>query len=69
MPLYLKIIVIAENALEPERGILGFLVFAVGDVARHLSGETRGGDNQPLVVLLQQFTVDAGLVVLAVDPA
>ena len=69
MSLYLKIIVVAEDAFEPERGILGFLVFAVGDVARRLSGETRGGDNQPLVVLLQQFTVDAGLVVLAVDPA
>ena len=69
MSLYLKIIVVAEDALEPERGILGFLVLAVGDVARHLAGETRGGDNQPLVVLLQQFTVDAGLVVLAVDPA
>ena len=57
--LQLEVEVVAEKILEPEHGALDLLVVVGEQGARNLAGETGGGDDDALVVLLQQGVVDA----------
>ena len=64
-----KIVFRPEQVPVPEGGLAGFLVIAVfqrpGDLPRQAGGKA----DEPLVVLLQQGAVDAGLVVEALGKA
>ncbi len=68
MSLNFKIIVFSKNAFEPQNGLFGFLVIVGSQGLGNLSRQTCRGDDNALVVFFQQFAVNTGTVVVAVNP-
>ena len=64
---HLQRVVVPEEVLVPLRHALGLVHAADVDGGRHLAGDAGGGAHDPLVVLLEEAVVDAGVVVEAVD--
>ena len=65
MTLYLKIIVIAKQILEPLNAFLRPCHVAIHDFLRHLARETGRAANHAFVVFFQQAVVDARIVIKA----
>ena len=63
VPLQLQVIVLPEESFEPPNSIPSPLNVSMKDMLRHLSAKTGAGDDQSLVVLLEQTLVDPGLIV------
>ena len=64
--LHFKIIIVGtEGVLIPQSGLPCAIQIFLKDFLRHLPGQTAGKCNQPFMVLLQNFTVYAGLIIKA----
>ena len=65
MALHLKIVIVAEQFLEPEHRLFGALNVAIHDFLRHLATQAGRAADNSFVVLLQKLVVDSGVVVVA----
>ena len=68
MALQLKVVVIAEETLEPFDSVFCPLYVALANLVWHLTSDTGGAGNEPFVVFLQLLMVGTRAVVETVNP-